>query len=287
MIHKASDPSTTVDVERNIVDNVNMSKTGWRRWGAELRRHRLNAGLNQRKLAREARLSAATISSFETASRTPRQWHAEVLDSLTGAGGELIRLYHDVEGESGIPEKWRKFDEIERDATEIREYHSGIVPGLIQHEDYAKSVLLNTAMSQDDDIEPLVDKRIKRFESVKNARLNFVLNEHAIRHVVGSRDVQVQQIEHLYNLAKSRRIVLGVIPDETPHHPCPTGSFRLLSLADGRIICHEEHYSGSYVSTSAECQWLLSVFGTLQAESLPWGQTLDLLEKVGKELKDG
>lgn len=125
-----------------------MDGSAWRRWGQELRRHREAAALTQRKLASQSFLSPATISSFESGARSPRRKHAEDLDKILSAGGDLLQLWSEIADLRDIPERWRKFEAVEQDATEIREFHNAAIPGLLQTPGYAESILRNTKVGK-------------------------------------------------------------------------------------------------------------------------------------------
>ncbi|GAA3755109.1 helix-turn-helix transcriptional regulator [Salinactinospora qingdaonensis] len=263
-----------------------MNGSAWQRWGHELRRHREAAALTQRKLASETFLSPATISSFENGTRSPRHKHAEDMDKILNAGGELLQLWSEITNRRDIPERWRKFEAVEQDATEIKEFHNAVIPGLLQTPGYAESILRNTKFGkwEDAELKKLVNSRVSRLPSVEGADLSFVLDEQAIRRVVGSRAIHRDQLSHLHTLVEKQKIRLGIIPLYTPSHPNPTGPFRVISLQDGRMIGHEEHRSGMHVVTGPEANRMSSIFGSLQAEALPTSQTIELLSEIGNEI---
>lgn len=276
---------TSVDIRQSLVNNVNMSGSAWRRWGQELRRYREGASVTQRKLASDSYLSPATISSFESGTRPPRHKHAEDLDRILGAGGDLVQLWSEIANLREIPEQWRKLEAVEQDAAEIREFHNAAIPGLLQTAGYAEAVLRNTKVGNwnDSELERLVKSRTSRLSSVPEAELSFVLDEQAVRRIVGCTETHRTQIEHLVTLMQNRRVRLGIIPLYSPAHPNPTGPFRVISLRDGRTVGHEEHRSGLHVVTGTEASQMSSIFGNLQSEALPPHQSKELLKEIANE----
>lgn len=257
-----------------------------RQLGREIRYHRRKAGISQTELGRLVQAANQTVSGYETGRSTPDRDTIERIDSALSAGGALVQGWEQATDEREIPEKWKKLEGVEKGATEIREFHNSIVPGLLQCESYAKAILRNTNKGLFDEakLKKLVESRIARFSTVSEAELSFVLDEQAVRRVVGSREIQAEQVERLISLAKSRRILLGVIPLYAPFHPCPSGPFRIMHISGNRIVAHEEYHSGDNVVTGSDVNRLVSMFGSLQAESLPTSQTIELLEKIKDEL---
>jgi transcriptional regulator with XRE-family HTH domain len=103
--------------------------------------------MTQSDVAERTIYALSTVSAYETATRIPSADFAKRADKLFGTEGQaeddegdLTRLQHLVEQVSVRP--WfRDRVEVERKATEIREYDSYQIPGLLQTEDYARAVI--------------------------------------------------------------------------------------------------------------------------------------------------
>lgn len=67
------------------------------RFGAEVRRQRIQHGLSQAELGRRILHSASTVAKVETAQRWPSQDFAEHSDSVLETGGELLQLWHEAQ----------------------------------------------------------------------------------------------------------------------------------------------------------------------------------------------
>ena len=133
-------------------------------FGSELRRLRENAGLRQATLAEKTQYAIATVSAYETGKRIPSQDFAQRVDKIFGTDGNLTRLQGLVETLSVLP--WfRNRVEVERNAAEIREYESYLVPGLLQTESYARIVIsAGRPVLAEDAIERAVAVRMTRQE---------------------------------------------------------------------------------------------------------------------------
>ncbi len=116
-------------------------------FGAELKRLREHAGMTQADVGEQINYALSTVSAYETGTRIPSSDFAKRADKLFGTDGQsedddgdLTRLQKLVEQVSVRP--WfRDRVEVERKATEIREYDAYQIPGLLQTEDYARAVI--------------------------------------------------------------------------------------------------------------------------------------------------
>ncbi|WP_280295000.1 helix-turn-helix domain-containing protein [Nocardia abscessus] len=69
------------------------------RFGAELRRRRIQQGMSQAELGEKIVHSASTVAKVENAGRWASQDFAQRSDSVLGSGGELLRLWEDAQRE--------------------------------------------------------------------------------------------------------------------------------------------------------------------------------------------
>jgi transcriptional regulator with XRE-family HTH domain len=257
----------------------------WHRFAKELRHHRITAGISQTLLARNIHAGASTISAYETARRTPDRATAETLDDAVSAGGSLLQLWDELSDVREIPEGWRDFLAVERQAVEIREYQMGVIPGLLQTKDYMRTIFFSGRMwDSEEQVNSLVKERAQRLDGIGQTTLTFVVDEIALRRVLGGPLIAREQLEHIIQLVDDHRIWFSVIPDQTPMHPGLSGSFRIMSLADGRTIGHEEHLSGVHVVTAPHVNKLVTLFGNLQGEALSTTESKRLLNEIRKDL---
>ncbi|WP_373320711.1 helix-turn-helix domain-containing protein [Rhizocola hellebori] len=69
------------------------------RFGAEVRRHRLAAGMTMLRLAWHARLHRTIVSRIECATRYPSEAFATLCDELFKTGDHFARLYAALQAE--------------------------------------------------------------------------------------------------------------------------------------------------------------------------------------------
>ncbi|QBI52239.1 Helix-turn-helix protein [Streptomonospora litoralis] len=191
----------------------------WRRFGSELRNRRTLAGISQGKLGKKVNTSTAMISAVERGTRAPKREIAESLDTAFSTGGTFTRLWIDLAAQQDVPEWFIDALHLEREAVEIREYQMTLVPGLLQTPEYARSMMRHGRPWDDAEaIDRLVDSRMARLAKLgTNPLLWFVVDECAIRRLVGDREVMRCQLARLINLLEDGKVRIQVIPQHAPN----------------------------------------------------------------------
>ncbi|MBX9387109.1 transcriptional regulator with XRE-family HTH domain [Streptomonospora nanhaiensis] len=258
----------------------------WLRWAGELRRQREMAGKTQAQLGRAAKISRQAISKYEKGTRKPTLDTSVLLDEILSTGGALHQLWRETRGATEGPPEWRDFLAVEREATEIREWEPLLVPGLLQCESYARWIFTRPGTIVDDPDRAVAD-RVGRLAQLRpGTTVRAVVDEVVLRRVCGSPDVLPSQLDHLLALAETGRILLMVLPMYAPWRPVSTGSFRIMTLTDGRQVAHAS-YEGGYVvkALPTEVNEFASQFGDLQAESLPPSESIACIRKLRDEFQ--
>lgn len=131
----------------------------------------------------------------------------------------------------------------EAQASQIRIFHWGTIPTLLQTEPYTRGILRAVGTSQEA-IEAACSSRTKRQSTLEDAIVHVVLSEYALRSQFTDSSTHLHQLDRLLELKRSDRLDLGIIPGSrtlTFLAPC---SFRIyddtgvLFLADdGEFEC--------------------------------------------------
>jgi transcriptional regulator with XRE-family HTH domain len=190
---------------------------------------------------------------------------------------------------SVIPDRFRKFFHLEETATEIQTYDPELVHGLAQTEAYARAVTVANPLHRPGDVERLIQARMarqKRLVAPDAPRLWLVLNEGAIRRVVGGRAVMRDQLQHLIALSKRRNITIQVVPYEAGAHAATGFSFIVLvrGSAGPSIVYLENVTDASFVDDPARVANYELVFRQLLTSALSPSSTVKLLDTVASEL---
>ncbi|MEY9212266.1 helix-turn-helix transcriptional regulator [Thermobifida halotolerans] len=262
----------------------------WIRFGSEVRRFRQLAGLSQAQLAKSANISPSMFSAIERGTRIPKKDFAEALDALHDTGGSFTRLWINLTNKEEIPDWFANILVLEQSATEIREYQTVLIPGLLQVEGYARSVIREgLPWASRDEVDRLVETRIKRHEVVTKPDgplMWFVVDENALRRRIGTPEIMREQLRRVASAVEDELIRFQVIPqDAWIPHPGLSGPFRIMAFPDRPSMAYAEHMLGeAIIDTPEDVQRCNLVFGALQAEALSRRESLKTLHEVIGEL---
>jgi len=255
-----------------------------------LRRLREKAGITQAKVAKATSYSLAAVSAIETARRIPSAKFAKLADEVLDSDGILARLQRLVEQTAVLP--WfRDRIEVERNASEIREYMSYMLPGLLQTEGYARAAIsAGRPVMASDAVERAVALRMTRQQILEpddsapidrdpTPRLWVILDESALRRPVGSSEVMRRQREYLIELAQRPNVTIQVIP-VSQGATCAYGrAFTILTPASGSAIVYlEAARSARYVRDRDEVARYALLFDHLRANALDDNDSLRMIK---------
>jgi len=145
--------------------------------------------------------------------------------------------------QSALPERFIRYVELEKRASELTTYAPIIVPGLVQTPEYAREIIRASA-TPGAGYEPVrMERRMARQAVLARhppLRLNIVLDESVIRRVVGNKDVMRRQMLRLIEVSDLPNTSIRVLPFSTGAHPAVSGHFAILDFPDGtdaQVFC--------------------------------------------------
>lgn len=196
------------------------SPTVLRRWiASELRRLRESLGLSQADAARFLRCQVPKISLIESNQRHVREADLKKLLTLYEVPEVEWDYYLTVAQRSRAKGWWEQYDErtvpqafayylgLEQGAERLRVYHPALIHGLLQTREYAEAVLEHTPNGLSPEwIHRVVALRQRRQIALRRSRnplhLSAVVDESALRRVLGGPKVMQEQLEHLVELVE-------------------------------------------------------------------------------------
>jgi transcriptional regulator with XRE-family HTH domain len=220
-----------------------------RRLGRELRRLREAAKLTLEQVGVALECSPSRVQRIESGEIRVRPGDVmEILNALgvghdTEPGRTLLTMTQGLR-ETGwwqqlgsLSQKYLTYIAFESEATRLLNYEPTLVPGLLQTEDYARSVISAGWDLEPDAINERVQARLKR-QSVltreqKPLRLWAVVSEAVVLCDVGGREVLVKQLGHLVEMSKLPNVSIQVLPFAAGAHLADKGGFALLSFEKG------------------------------------------------------
>ncbi|WP_344972343.1 helix-turn-helix domain-containing protein [Salinactinospora qingdaonensis] len=257
--------------------------------GREIRRLRRQAGLSQDDLGRSVGMTYGMISAIERGIRGVKPDYLKQIDAHLSTDGKLIRLWESL-NKDRFPSWLRDVLELERQAVEVREWHPVLIPGLLQTEEYARTIVRNgRPTDMDDEVDGIVAARMARQDILKQERpplLLVVLDETVIRRPVGGADVMRPQLDELLKMSHAPRVTIQIVPFTAEQHPGLSGPFRLLQDSEGNDVLYLEHVlSGTPVEERDEINHCARLYSDLRGVALPPEESRDLIERAKGELQ--
>jgi hypothetical protein len=134
------------------------------------------------------------------------------------------------------PDWFRGWPGKEAEATELRWYEPLIVPGLLQTEAYARTLLRTRVGVTEDEFEAMLAARLERqviLARPKPPTLWVLLDEGVLHRPVGDAQVMHEQVSYLAAAARRPNIVVQVVPRSVGAYEGLRGPLVLASFAGG------------------------------------------------------
>jgi len=275
-----------------------------RRLRTELKKARQTSGLTQDQVAGEMDWSLSKIIRIESASSGISANDLKALLQLYGVKDpgqvdSLVALaraarerswwsaYRDV-----APQQLLQLTEYESAAQVIRQFETMFVPGILQTEDYARAVIDNYYEEglSSNQLRALVELRTRRqdvIDAENPPSFHFILDESAIRRLVGGPSIMRRQLRRLIEVADKPNITLEVIPFSAGLHPGMKGPFEIIEFADpsdSEIVYLESPRGDIFSDVPEETSKYREDFERLGKASLGAQGSLARIAKVADEM---
>ncbi len=196
--------------------------------GARLRELRKDAGLDGRALARAAHWHPSKVSRLEHGKQAPSEDDLRVWCDCCGVPGQaadLIAALRNIEAaylewkqqlRTGLKRRQKASFPLYEQARVICAYEPGLIPGLLQTAGYIRAVmgLYIDLLQIPDDREEAVPARLERQRVLYEGsrRFFFVLEESALRTLVGGPETMLGQLDRILALMSLPNVSMGIIP---------------------------------------------------------------------------
>ncbi|WP_016908825.1 helix-turn-helix domain-containing protein [Streptomyces xiaopingdaonensis] len=247
-------------------------RTAREKYGDELRRRRKAAGMTQEELAALIVCSPTLISHFEAGRRLPNPEDAARIDKALGTDGWFARWLEDLEHR--FADHFAEAAELEQQATEIREFGTTLVPGLIQTPEYARAVFRAAAPNPEPtEIDEYVVNRMARSALLSNPKVPqiwVVLDEAALQRPVGGSAAMAEQLAYVAELCEKGRIRLHIVPFACGAYSLMEGDLKLMNFSDAAPVAYVEGVmTGRLVDDPASVAQCNSFYTLALGEALP------------------
>jgi len=264
--------------------------------GGHLRRLREQAHITTEQAAAVIRGSHSKISRMEHGRVGFKE--RDIADLLTMYGvtdaderEALLKLAR----ESNTPGWWQGYADIlphwvepyfglEAAASFIRNYELQFVPGLLQTEGYALSLIRLGNAPTEEDVLRRAEARMSRQDILSREtppRVWAVVDEGALRRPIGGAKVMREQLKHLIDMCDHPAVTLQVLPFQVASHPAMGGPFTILRFSEPDlrdVVYIEQLTSALYLDKPAEVDSYLEVMEQLCLQAEPAARTPQILK---------
>ncbi|WP_308204001.1 helix-turn-helix domain-containing protein [Goodfellowiella coeruleoviolacea] len=278
------------------------TRTRLRRVGKMVRDLRSAAGKTSEEAAARLKCSQPKISRMENGEVGMKLAELEALLGYYQATDQqrhqILRAWEESRQKSlwsryadALTEKFRSFVELEADARLIQAVDILLVPGLLQTERYTRALHaaakhFPTSISANRAVEAR-KVRQQRLTNDNPVQLHTIVDESALRRVVGGREVMREQLYKLLDLGKRSNIVIQILPFGAGAYATMHGAFTILSFTDPEdpTTVYREHLGGgSWVEDQAEVHQYTRTFEDLRDAALGAPESADLIRRIAADL---
>lgn len=279
-----------------------------RQLGRYLRELRNKQRLTVKAAAEQLEWSEAKIWRIETGQTSLRSFDVEVMCRIYGAPADLTQALMGLAKETKargwwhaygdvIPEGFDVYIGLEEAASQLTWYESELVPGLLQTEEYARTLISadNPGVGEEE-ISRRVHVRMARQALIRRAtvplRLQVALNEGILRRPVGGARVMAGQLERLAEVSELANVSLRVVPFSAGLHAgVMSGAFVILRFpvsGDGKesepATVYVDGYTGAlYLDKPHEVEGYARAFGSIWDACLDEGTSRRLIRQAAEE----
>ncbi|HYS31687.1 MAG TPA: helix-turn-helix transcriptional regulator [Streptosporangiaceae bacterium] len=266
-----------------------------RELGASLRKLRTDRRLSAEEVTARLLFSPTKLSRIETGQSGASQRDVRDLCDLYGVAdpGERDRLMA-LAREGKQRGWWQDYDlpyatyvGLESEATSIKAYQSGAVPGLLQTEGYARAMLqAEVPPFSAQELKQRLEARLTRQAVLaQNGRPRYhaIMDEAVLHRLVGGPQVMRAQLERIERSARLPDVAVQIIAYEAGAHPAMESDFSLLSFGRPLVpdIVYVEGLVGNiYLERAADLERYQRIFSHLATIALDQVGSISLINRI-------
>lgn len=273
-----------------------------RRLSAELKRARSETNLTTTQVVKSLRWATGKLSKIETAeTQTVKADDLDrMLDLYQVTDPDKREALHALARDAKVRGWWSKYKEVfgpqslpdfEAEASAIRTFESSVIPGLLQVPEYTTALLQGGRYTETDEIERRTQARMERRQvltQIDPARFRVVLDEAALRRVIGGSTIMTTQLRHLLHMAKLPNVDVQMLPFTVGSHAALAGSFTILDFPDPRdlpVLFIETATDGIFLEEAEEVDLHSVTFSDAQGSAMSTADSARFIADILKSLE--
>lgn len=270
-----------------------------RRLSIELKKLRDQSALTCAQVGSALDWSGSKVNRMETGSGRVQPSDVDALCRFYDTGDELrdflkslareakTRGWWQVHG-AGVPKWFSIYIGLEQEASSLRQYQCELLPGLMQTPAYACELHKTGAHMPLQDIDRAVRVRMERQAMLTRPGAPdawFVVNESALRNVIGDRALMREQLEGVLESSELPSVTLQVLPFDAGTYPA-TGPFTMLGFPDQEdpdIVYRDGITDAIYLEEEHHVREYTRAFDGLRAAASSPQRSAQLIKSILKE----
>jgi transcriptional regulator with XRE-family HTH domain len=264
-----------------------------------LRARRTALGLTVEDAAKHLLVSPSKISRVETGQRNITARDIRDLAVLYRFTDEERQLLAELAAGGKTRAWWQPFNlpysyatyvGLEAVAISIRDFAMGVVPGLLQTEQYAQAVVRAAWVDiSAESVQQRVQARLERQRYVLHeagTKFSAMLDESALRRVVGGPAVMQNQLKTLVTASELPNVSIRVVPFAAGPLPTPTSKFIILSFDGPPDVVFIEGLTGQLIlERESDIAAYDDAYETLEGLALPADDSYEKLLALQHEYR--
>ena len=270
-----------------------------RRLSIELKKLREKSALTCAQVGEALDWSGSKVNRMETGSGRVQPSDIDALCRFYDTSDELREFLKSLAREAktrgwwqvhgaGVPEWFNIYIGLEQDASTLRQYQCEVLPGLMQTSSYTRELHSAGAHISAENIDRAVRVRLERQAMLTRSdgpEAWFIVNEGAVRNVIGDREVMREQLERVLDSAALPNVTLQVLPFDSGTYPL-TGPFTMLGFPapeDPDLVYRDGITDAVYLEGEHHVREYTRAFDGLRAAALSPQRSAQLIGSVVKE----
>ncbi|MEU3219587.1 helix-turn-helix transcriptional regulator [Streptomyces sp. NPDC006971] len=261
-------------------------RTPREKYGEELRLRRVAAGLTQEALGDQVVCSPTLISHYEAGRRLPKPDDARRIDLALNTDGFFVRWLQDLDPRFAF--HFSAVAELEREASEIRQYGAALIPGLLQTADYSRAVFQAYRPNyRKEQLDEFVVSRAERGRILTESRTPVawtLLDEAALRHQIGGPAVMAEQLRKIADMADAGRLRLHVLTLAAGAHALLESMVYLLDFPDAAPVAYVEGLlTGNLMDEPALVESCRTAYSLALSDAASHRESVALVRAIAEE----
>jgi transcriptional regulator with XRE-family HTH domain len=188
---------------------------------------------------------------------------------------------------SDVLARWlRPYAALESAASVIRTYHIQHVPALLQTESYARALIQQDSDATEEELAWRIVEQADRQALLTHRyppQLWAVIDESALRRLVGTRDVTREQLRFLIEITDHPAVNIQILPFTAAASPSASGPFTIFLFDEPdlpEVVYVKELTSAIYLDRPADVESYVQVMGQLCLHAEPVASTKDVISAI-------